>query len=184
MLYPYVVMNMARLDVLAEIKSDHTQVRDMLLELIDVVSKRDAERALEILIRLDKLTGPHFRWEEESFYPAHEKIFGRQYLEYLLGVHDRIVRRGKELADILSKGEITEEEAKVLPEIIRNEVLPHPIECEGITLLTTRLPKEELEKMGIELERCRKEGIPLLQWGETIKDKARAERGFKAKALS
>jgi hypothetical protein len=175
---------MARLDVIAEIKSDHAQVRDILLDLIDAISKRDAERALEILIRLDKLTGPHFRWEEESFYPAHEKIFGRQYLEYLLGVHDRIVKRGKELAAILSKGEITEEEAKVLPEIIRNEVLPHPIECDGITLLTTKLSKEELEKMAVELERCRKEGIPLLQWGETIKDRARAERGFKAKTLS
>jgi hypothetical protein len=177
------VAKIARLDVIAEITRDHTQVRDILLDLIDVISKRDAERALEILIRLDKLTGPHLRWEEESFYLAHEKIFGRQYLEYLLGIHDRIVRRGKELASILSKGEITEE-AKVLPEIIRNGVLPHPIECEGITLLTTRLPKEELKKMAIELERCRKEAVPLLQWGETIKDKARAERGLKAKALS
>ena len=175
---------MSKLDVLAEIKSDHTLVRDLLLELIDTISQRNAEKALEILLRLDKLTGPHFRWEEESFYPAHEKIFGRQYLEYLLGVHDRIVRRGKELASILSKGEITEEEARVLPEIIRNDVLPHPIECEGITLLSSRLPKEDIERMADELERCRKEGIPLLQWGETIKDHSRAQRGLKAKPLT
>ncbi|MEM3510968.1 MAG: hemerythrin domain-containing protein [Nitrososphaerales archaeon] len=174
---------MARLDIITEIKSDHTKVRDILLELIDTISKRDATKALEILLKLDKLTGPHFRWEEESFYPSHIKIFGRQYFEYLLGVHDRIVKRGKDLATILAKGEITEEEAKILPEIIRNDVLPHPIECDGITLLTTKLSKDELEKMAEDLERYRKEGIPLLEWAETIKDKARAERGYKAKVV-
>ncbi|MEM2884324.1 MAG: hemerythrin domain-containing protein, partial [Nitrososphaerales archaeon] len=130
---------MARLDIITEIKSDHTKVQDILLELIDTISKRDATKALEILLKLDKLTGPHFRWEEESFYPSHIKIFGQQYFEYLLGVHDRIVKRGKDLATILAKGEITEEEAKILPEVIRNDVLPHPIECDGITLLTTKL---------------------------------------------
>lgn len=174
---------MPKLDIVAEIKSDHIKVRDILLDLIEAVSKRDATRSLEILLRLDKLTGPHFRWEEESFYPAHARIFGQQYLEYLLGVHDRIVRRGKELATILAKGEITEEEAKTLPEVIRNDVLPHPIECDGITLLTTKLSRHELEKMAEDLIRCRKEGIPLLEWAETIKDKARAEKGLKAKAL-
>ncbi len=175
---------MPKLDIISEIKSDHAKVRDILLELIDTVSKRDAIRALEILLSLDKLTGPHFRWEEESFYPAHVKLFGRQYLEYLLGVHDRIVKRGKELATILAKGEITEEESETLPEVIRNDVLPHPIECDGITLLTSRLSKDDLERMAEDLERCRKEGIPLLEWAETIKDKVRVEKGFKAKALS
>lgn len=173
---------MAKLDAIKEFKADHAKVRDILLELIDVVGKRDATKALEILLRLDKLTGPHFRWEEENFYLAHEKFFGRQYLEYLLSVHDRIIKRGKELAEILGTGEITAEQAKVLPDIIRNDVLSHPIECEGILLFTEKLPKSELDKFDVELEKARKEGVPLLEWGDKIKDKFRATKGLKPKA--
>lgn len=171
---------MAKLDPVVEIKSDHAMVRDILLDLIKAVEEKDATTALEILLKLDKLTGPHFRWEEESFYLAHEKFFGRKYLEYLLGVHDRILRRGKELAEILGTGKITDEQAKALPDILRFEVLSHPIECEGITLFTEKLPKEEIDKMAVEFERCRAEDIPLLEWGDTIKDKSRAEKGLTA----
>jgi hypothetical protein len=173
---------MARLDPIAEIKLDHHQVRDILLDLIDVTGKRDAQKALEILLRLDKLTGPHFRWEEESFYPAFEKFFGRQYLEYLLGVHDRIIKRGKELVEILGKGEITAEQAQILPDILRNDVLSHPIECEGILIFADRLTKSELNKLGDDLAKAREEALPLLEWGDKIKDASRAQRGYKAKA--
>ncbi len=175
---------MAKIDPIAEIRADHIQVRDILLDLTDAVTKRDATKALELLLRLDKLGGPHFRWEEEYFYPLHEKFFGRQYFEYLLGVHDRIVKRGRELAEVLSRGEISPEEAKELSEIIRNEILPHPIECEGITLLSVKLSREELDSLGEALVKIREEGIPLLQWGESIKDKARAERGYKPRQPS
>ncbi len=174
---------MTKLDPVVEIKSDHAIVRDTLLDLIEAVEKKDATTALEILLKLDKMTGPHFRWEEESFYLAHEKFFGRKYLEYLLGVHDRIIRRGKELAEILGTGKITDEQAKTLPDILRFEVLSHPIECDGITIFTEKLPKEEIDKMAVEFERCRKEDIPLLEWGDSIKDKVRAEKGLKASAV-
>jgi hypothetical protein len=173
---------MARLNAITEIKADHAKVRDILLELIDVIGKQNATKALEILLRLDKLTGPHFRWEEESFYLAHEKFFGRQYLEYLLGVHDRIIKRGKELAEILGSGEITLEQAETLPEVIRNDVLSHPIECEGILLFTEKLTKDELDGLGADLARSRKEDVPLLEWGEKIKDKFRAQSGLKPKS--
>jgi len=175
---------MPKLDPIAEFRADHAKVRDTLLELIDAISKKDATKALEIMIRLDKITGPHFRWEEESLYLAFEKFFGRQYLEYLLGVHDRVIKRGKELVEILSKGKITDEEAKTLPDIIRSDVLSHPIECEGIALFAEKLTQKELDKLAEDLERIRREGIPLLEWAERIKDVARKERGLKARVLA
>ncbi len=173
---------MATLDAVAELKSDHAKVRDSLLELINIVEKGNAVKALEILIRLDKLTGPHFRWEEESFYLASEKFFGREYLEYLLSVHDRILQRAKELAGILGKGELTEEERKKLPGILRMDVLSHPIECEGVAIFAEKLSKRELAAMAKRLEECRKEDVPLLEWGDKIKDAERAKRGLKAKS--
>ncbi len=179
-----VVFKMPKLDPIAEFRSDHAKVRDMLLELIDAVSKKDATKALEIMIRLDKIGGPHFRWEEESLYLTFEKFFGRQYLEYLLGVHDRIVKRGRELVEILSKGKISEEQAKILPDIIRSDILSHPIECEGIVLFAEKLTQKELNELAENLERIRKEDIPLLEWAERIKDAEREKRGLKARVLA
>ncbi len=160
---------MAKLNALAELRSDHTVVRDTLLDLIDALSKRDATRALEILIYLDKITGPHFRFEEESFYPALGKFFGQEYLEYLLSAHDRVIKAAKELAAVLGKGEITEEEAERLVNLVRSQVLPHPVECEGLALFAERLSPEELEAISANLEAARKADVPLLEWAETIR---------------
>jgi predicted sugar kinase len=66
----------ARLDAIAELKADHTKVRDILLDIIVAASRHDAAKALELLLRLDKLGGPHFQWEEESFYPTLERFYG------------------------------------------------------------------------------------------------------------
>ena len=160
---------MARIDPLVQLRSDHTQVRDSLLDLIDATGRRDATKSLEILIRLDKLTGPHFRFEEESFYPAIAQFFGKEYQEHLLGAHDQIIRAAKDLAAVLGKGEITPEEAEQLPAVIRTQVLPHPVECEGLGLFAERLSKQELDGMAENFEACRKADVPLLEWSESIR---------------
>lgn len=162
---------MAKVDPLAALRSDHKQVRDVLLDLINATGKRNATRALEILIRLDKLTGPHFRFEEESFYPALQRFFGKEYYEYLLGVHDRIIRAGRELAAVLGTGQITAAQAEKLPNVIRTQVLTHPVECEGLGLFAERLPKRELDKIAANLEQCRKANVPLLEWADKIRQR-------------
>ncbi|MBI2304678.1 MAG: hemerythrin domain-containing protein [Chloroflexi bacterium] len=160
---------MAKIDAIAELKADHVQVRDILLDIIEAANRRNATKALELLLRLDKLGGPHFQWEEESFYPALERFFGPEYKEYLFSVHDRIIRAAKQLAEILGKGEITEEESRKIPAVIRSEVLPHPIECEGLTLFSGKLTKEELEAMAEHFEATRKEGLALLEWADKVR---------------
>jgi len=160
---------MAKLDAIAELKADHTKVRDILLDIIVAASRRDAAKALELLLRLDKLGGPHFQWEEESFYPTLERFYGPEYKEYLFGVHDRIVRAARQLAQILGKGEITEAEAKKVVALVRSEILPHPIECEGLTLFSERLTSTEVEAMGKHFEAVRKVGLPLLEWAQNVR---------------
>ena len=157
------------LDPIEEFRRDHERVRDLLLELIDKLRERDVSKALEILITLDKLGGPHFRFEEETLYPMLEKFYGREYLEYLLSAHDKVVRAARRLAEVLGRGEISDEEAEELISLIRRDVLPHPIECEGLTLLAERLTEEELRKVAESIERARRENVPLLEWAEKIR---------------
>jgi hypothetical protein len=162
---------MTKLDPIATLQSDHRVVRDILLELIEASSRRDAIKSLELLIRLDKLGGPHFRFEEESLYPTLEKYFGQEYYEYLLSAHDRIIRSSKKLSEILGKGEITDEEANELPTIIRSQILPHPIECDGLTMLAEKLSQVELEEIRENLKVALKDDIPLLEWANTVRER-------------
>ncbi len=160
-----------RIDPIEEFRKDHHQVRDLLLQLIDNIKAKNVSKALEILITLDKLGGPHFRFEEETLYPMLEKFYGKEYLEYLLTAHDRVIRAARRLAEVLGKGEISDSEAEELIRLIRKDILPHPIECEGLTLLAERLGKEELEKVAESIERARAEGVPLLEWADKIRQR-------------
>lgn len=162
---------MATVDPIIELNAEHLQVRDALLDLISHIKARNVEQALEILLRLDKLTGPHFRFEEESFYPALTQFFGADYTEHLLTAHDRVILTAKELATALGKGEISADEAQRLAELVRKQVLPHPVECEGLGLFAQRLSPEERESIAQNLEASRKADIPLLEWANTIRER-------------
>lgn len=159
------------LNPIKELEADHRQVRDILLELISAGERRDGSKALELLLVLDKLGGPHFRFEEESLYPALEKFYGSEYHQYLLGVHDRIIRSARLLAEVLGDSQVSDEDAGRLKQIIRNEILPHPIECDGLTLLAEKLSDDELEEIAKSLEKSRQEDVALLEWASTIRDR-------------
>ena len=161
----------AGINPIEEFKKDHAMVRDILLGLIEDLKARNVEGALEKLITLDKLGGPHFRFEEETLYPMLKKFYGDDYYEYLLSAHDRVIRAAKRIAEVLGKGEITGEEAEELIRLIRRDILPHPIECEGLALLAEKLSKEELEEVARSIERARAEGLPLLEWADRVRER-------------
>ncbi len=161
----------AGINPIEEFKKDHATVRDILLGLIEDLKARNVEGALEKLITLDKLGGPHFRFEEETLYPMLKKFYGDDYYEYLLSAHDRVIRAAKRIAEVLGKGEISEEEAEELIRLIRRDILPHPIECEGLALLAEKLSKEELEEVARSIERARAEGLPLLEWADRVRER-------------
>jgi hypothetical protein len=162
---------MSQIDAIAEIRDDHKKVRDTLLEIIDAIRRRDVTKAYELLIILDKLGGPHFRAEEETMYPLMKRFYGEEYYSRLLDEHDRVIRAARKLAETLGKGEITPEEADELVRVIQNEIMPHPITCSGLEIFMERLTREELDKIGESLVAARKEGLPLLEWSQTVRER-------------
>jgi len=161
----------ATLDPIQEMNKDHKMVRDILLKLLDAVERKDAETALEMLLELDKLGGPHFRAEEETMYPILKKFFGEEYYNRLLEEHDRVIRAGRKIAQILGKGYMTDEEAEEIAKLIRNDILPHPVTCEGLGIFMERLTEDELRRIAESIDKARKEGVPLLQWAQEIRER-------------
>lgn len=84
-------------------RDEHRAVRDGLLELTESFKKGDREKVTALLGQVASLTGPHFRYEEETLYPALVDIFGQKYIEKLFADHDRVIGAAKRLVQLTGK---------------------------------------------------------------------------------
>lgn len=160
---------MANLDPIAQFRDDHRGVRDNLLDIINALEAKDVTQAREILGKLDTAVGPHFRFEEEAFYPA-LRVFLGEYVDELLKEHDGVIETALTCANLLEKDSLTDEEAKQAAQAAR-ALLVHVSNCDGLAILSERLKPEELDELGEKFESAREAGVPLLQWAESIRKK-------------
>jgi len=162
---------MDRIDPIKELSKDHKMVRDLLLNLIDEIGSKRLDDAIATLSELNRLTGPHFRAEEEVEYPLLKKFFGEEYYLKLLEEHDNVIKAARRLAEALAGGSISDDDAKELVELIKKDILPHPVTCEGLGMFIERLSKDELRQLADALVKAREEAVPLLEWAERIRER-------------
>ncbi len=160
---------MAKLDPIAQFRDDHRGVRDNLLDIINALEAKDVTQAREILGKLDTAVGPHFRFEEEAFYPA-LRVFLGEYVDELLKEHDGVIETALTCAKLLEKDSLTDEEAKQAAQAAR-ALLVHVSNCDGLAILSERLKPEELDELGEKFESARAAAVPLLQWAEKVRKK-------------
>jgi hemerythrin HHE cation binding domain-containing protein len=160
---------MAKLDPIAEFREDHRKVRDGLLDLIDALQSKDAVKARKILGKINVLVGPHFRYEEETLYPALRVLLG-EHVDQLLKEHDGVITTARFCADLLKKDSLADGEAKQAATAARS-LLIHVSNCDGLSILSERLSKKEIDNLSEKLAAARKAGVPLLDWAKTIRGK-------------
>ena len=146
-------------------RSEHRQVRDALLGLIEAFEGRDADRARSLLGDIAALTGPHFRYEEESLYPALTAFFGSQYVEKLLGDHDAAIGAAARLVEIAGQDALAGEDVSEATRLVRG-ILPHVSDCDGLALMVEVLEPEAVESILSTRERALEEGLGLLEWAK------------------
>lgn len=158
---------MATIDPIAEFRADHRQVRDGLIELTNALQAKNVPRAREILGQIDKLVGPHFRFEEEALYPA-LRVFLGEYVDDLIKEHDGVIATARAAVALLQKSELSDAEAKEAAKNAR-ALLGHVSNCDGLGILAERLSAAELAQLGEKLVAARKAGVSLLNWAESIR---------------
>lgn len=158
---------MVNLNAIEEFREDHRKVRDGLLDIIDALKAKNVPKAREVLGRLNTLVGPHFRYEEETLYPA-LKVFLGEYVDQLLKEHDGVIDTAISCVELLQKDRLTDEEAQQAAHAAR-ALLVHVSNCDGLAILSERLKKEELEDLGKKLEAARRAGVSLIDWAKSIR---------------
>jgi len=103
-------------------RDEHRAVRDALFDLMEAFRSHDRERASALVERIAVLTGPHFRYEEETMYPALVEVFGAPYVDSLIDDHDGAIAGARRLAELVSSP-IGDEEAEEGTAISRS-ILP------------------------------------------------------------
>lgn len=154
-------------------REEHRQIRDALLDLISAYSKRDQDQIQSLLQQVATLTGPHFRYEEETLYPALTAIFGQEYVESLLSDHDSAIGTAKKLVDLAGKGSLSEEEANQAVSMVRG-VLPHVSDCDGLSIMVERLPEKQVQSILDARDRSNQAGLNLIQWASQIRKRSAA----------
>ncbi len=157
----------AKLDPIVEFREDHRKVRDSLLDLADAAEAGDVAKARDALGQIDALAGPHFRYEEETLYPAMKEFLG-DYVDSLINEHDGAIDTAKTAAKLLSQPSLSEEEGKAVAKAAR-ALLVHVSNCDGLNILAERFSPQKLDDLGTHFAQSRAEGVPLLRWADTIR---------------
>ncbi|MDP2730966.1 MAG: hemerythrin domain-containing protein [Dehalococcoidales bacterium] len=159
-----------KLDPIVEFREDHRKVRDGLLELAQAAEAGDLGKAREILGKIDVAVGPHFRYEEETLYPSLKEFLG-DYVDSLIGEHDGVITTARTAAELLSKQSLTPEEGKTVARAAR-ALLVHVSNCDGLNILAERFSREKLNQLGERFAQAREQGVPLLRWADTIRERS------------
>lgn len=154
-------------------REEHRQVRDGLLDLITAFSRRDFAQIQSLLGRIATRTGPHFRYEEESLYPALVEIFGPDYVESLLEDHDRAIRGAKRLVELAGQGSLSEKEVNEAVALVRG-ILPHVSDCDGLSIMVERLPDRKVQDILESRDRSNQANVDLIRWADQIRKRPAA----------
>ena len=149
-------------------REEHRKVRDLLLDLIRAFRDRDRARAGSLLEETAALLGPHFRYEEEALYPALVGIFGSDYVQHLLGEHDRAIGAAVRVLELAGRDPLTRDDVAEAIYLVRG-ILPHVSDCEGLSLIVEVLDTEEVQSILDARELSLRAGLDLLRWSSEVR---------------
>jgi hypothetical protein len=158
-----------QLDTFVEFKEDHRKVRDTLFTLRAAFQQRDPSSARTILGELDALTGPHFRFEEESLYPALRPIFS-DYVDKMLEDHDGAIRTARGLAEIVQRDSFSDADVEAgLRGVLA--ILPHVSDCDGLSIFMETFEPSVFDRISESIRASREAALPLLTWAATVRER-------------
>ncbi len=157
------------IDPINEFRNDHRKIRDGVLDIVAAMKAKDIVKARGIINNLNRFVGPHFRYEEESLYPALRKFLGN-YMDELVDEHDDAIETTRRCHDLLNQQNLTDEDIKEA-EKTAMLILVHVSNCDGLAILTERVSKEGLDALGQKFSIAREKNVPLFEWADTIREK-------------
>ena len=125
---------------------EHRQMREVVLDLIDAFEKQDQARALEAIVEMEALAGPHFFYEQEELYPALAEEHGDEQVEKILEEHAQAVEAACQLTELAAQEALDEEAAAYGADLAR-QLLPHVSENDELAVMVGVLEPQTIKKL-------------------------------------
>ncbi len=158
-----------QLDVVNEFREEHRHVRDLLIDLRQAFQAQDVSRSRAIMGELNTVCGPHFRYEEETLYPALRPILG-EYVDKLIESHDGIIETARAAAALTQQPSLSPQDAQAGVAGALS-IIPHVSDCDGLIIMLEKLDEAEMARISRNILDCRQEGLTLLDWADTVRGK-------------
>lgn len=155
-------------EFIQQFQNEHRQIRTTLWELLVSLVQRDITLGRCYLKKLDKLTGPHFRYEEETLFPALMEIYDSMYVNKLFTDHDLVIMHIKKLCSTLNQPDLTEEDYTIAIKQVKS-VLPIVSSCESISAMIEKFNDRLIEKLNDTHNKAYHDNFSLFKWSETVR---------------
>jgi len=161
---------MERKELLLQLDKEHDQIREMLQKLSISIMMEDVARFKELLVKFDKITGPHFRFEEEAVYPALVDIYYPGYISKLYTDHDLVIARFNELNNLLNKEEFSGSD--YISCIRHLRMMDHYITgCEILPIKKIPLDDQQIRRLKAIHRKSKEEKLGLISWSDTRRNR-------------
>lgn len=156
--------------LLAQLKSEHDQINDTLLDMISALMREDLTQFKKLLKSFDEKAGPHFRFDEEAVYPSLVGIYYPGYLVKLYTDHDLAIARYNLLVDLFRKDNLTQSD---FAEGIRHvRMIIHYISgCQILPIAKIPLDEEQIKRLKSIHKKSLSDNMGLTTWSDTQRNR-------------
>ncbi|NIO16478.1 MAG: hemerythrin domain-containing protein [Deltaproteobacteria bacterium] len=155
-------------ELVNDFRDQHRKICAMLIKLEGSLKAKNVRDAREILGKINNMSGPHIRFEEECFYPELKRIMG-DYIDRFYMENDMLIHTVRSFFSLLEKGTLTDQEVFQSVDAVRM-LLVHVCNSEGLLVLCEMLEKKVIERLTEKSDACKKDGVPMLKWADTMRE--------------
>jgi hypothetical protein len=95
-------------------------------------------------------------------------LFEDAYVELLLHAHDQAIAGVRRLVALASQDALSDEQVREAVHHVRT-ILPHVSDCDGLSIMTERLPQGQVQAVLDARDRSLGEGLDLLAWAAQVR---------------
>jgi hypothetical protein len=156
--------------LLAQLKSEHDQINDTLLDMISTLMREDLPKFKKLLKSFDEKAGQHFRFDEEAVYPSLVGIYYPGYLLKLYTDHDLAIARYNLLIDLFRKDNLTQSD---FAEGIRHVrmISQYIAGCEILPIAKIPLNDDQIKRLKSIHKKSLSDNLGLTNWSGTQRNR-------------
>jgi len=150
-------------------EEEHRTVRDTAESLLEYLRTLEREKVQNNVNKLNKILGPHFRYESEALYPALRDYYGKIYMKRLYDSHEGTVHAVRKMKNKFLSGRYNNGFTSEAIDLVRGWIQPHVSDCEGLSIMLENVPENAINDIVEAREAAFEDDVNLIDWADDLR---------------